>query len=154
MNENNSVIGYKVVGSDARAEVIDLFEEIWSYPGRKIVTKALYTDNPEADRNTFTKIWEKHHVNQNVNDFYVLQDIFHAQNRVLKVMKKSHANYYDASKELKAILYQVTSDDKNKIYNNEKELELKLKNWCNKWKQDYLNTKLTDKESMAILGNH
>ena len=153
MNEINCVVGYKVVGSDARLEVIDLFEEIWNCSGRQIVTKALYTDNLKTDRNTFTNVWKKYHSKANPNDFYVLQDIFHAQNRVLKVMKKSHANFYNASKELKSILYQVTSQKKENIYQNEQEIEAKLRNWCDKWSSKHMNNTFTVKESLVLIGN-
>lgn len=49
MNEFGAVVRYKIVPNDTRVYIAALLNDIWTIPGRTILTKCVYTDNVRVD---------------------------------------------------------------------------------------------------------
>ena len=145
MNEDNAVIQYKIVPNDKKEYLEELLSNIWSKT--KVTTLAMYTDHPAKDSNTIINTWNNFFDED--FDITVLQDIYHAQNRVIKVMNKRHSDFPFAEKEIKEILFNV----KTNIYKTELDLKNALNEWQNKWKNiKNFGDKMNDFQLVAFLG--
>ena len=81
----------------------------------------------------------------------MLQNIYHAQNRVLKVMNKKYSNYKIIEKEIKEIIFRVKSDINP--YKNEQNFKNELNGWITKWKnQVNFGDKYNDFQLVSYLG--
>ena len=148
MNEFGAVLAYKIVPNDTKEYLQELLTSIWSVNNNP--TKAMYTDHPSKDSktiiNTWNSIYKFKFPNQSI---IVLQDIFHAQNRVLKGMSKNHSDYKFSSQEIKQIIYKV----KTGYYEKKEDFKEKLKKWQKKWNQTKQNGyKLSDFQFVIWLG--
>lgn len=101
---------------DTRFYVCHLIAQVWEFQ-KKPLTVAIYTDNVRSDTKKIQQLWETKFPEHsapgiNVLQFYInytdiLQDIFHAQNRVDSVLLKYHPDYSNAKKELSAVFAKL-----------------------------------------------
>ena len=111
----------------------------------------MYTDHPVKDSKTIISVWNDYFDNNKEDEIIILQDIYHAQNRVLKVMNKKHSDYRAAEKEIRDIIFRVKSD--TNPYETEQEFKDKLNEWVTKWKnQVNFNDKFNDFQLVSYLG--
>ena len=149
MNEDNAVVFHKIVPNDTKEYLSELLSDIWS--NSEVITKAMYTDHPAKDSKTIISNWNQYFDKDKCDEIIVLQDIYHAQNRVLKVMNKKHSDYKIAEKEIKEIIFRVKSDINP--YENEQNFKDELNGWITKWKnQVNFGDKYNDFQLVSYLG--
>ncbi len=94
-NEYNQVLDWKIVPNDSARYIKDSLERIWSTPNRKIVPQAHYTDHVVKDTNSISSLFKEIYPKEQ-KSIDVLQDIWHAQERVFRVMDSYHADFKSA----------------------------------------------------------
>ena len=80
----------------------------------------------------------------------VLQDVWHAQQRVLKCMPSNHADYKEAKKDLKTLFAKLSA---TAAYPEKKDFVIALKQWVKKYSDASVAQKLPAKEQVMYLGN-
>lgn len=162
MNEYGAVLKFKIVPNDTRQYIQTLLEDIWTTPSRTVTTKCVYTDNVRVDHQIILECFKRCHsdVVQLCDVLQVrksiirqiltneLQDIFHAENRVLVVLSKTHADYTEASKELKAIFGRILNGSWETI----EDLQQAFEDWLLKWNEASTAEKLNDMQKVQYLG--
>ena len=76
------------------------------------------------------------------------QDLWHAQQRVLKHLSRWHADYKSSSKEFKGLFQQLLS---KKVYSRAVLCAL-LEDWKKKWSTCSAIEKLSEKQMVILLG--
>ena len=97
MDEHGMVQYYDIVPYDTRDYMKNAFEVLWGTPDREVTTQAVYTDNVRSDTNMMQACF-KSFTNHHHCLLFVLQDIWHAEQRVFKCMSSSHVDYKDAKR--------------------------------------------------------
>jgi hypothetical protein len=148
MDERNTVQFFDIVPFDSRDYMRNAFELIWGTPNRQVTTQAVYTDNCKSDKNILLACFHsfKQHENCSLD---VLQDIWHALQRVLKCMPKNHADYKEAKKDLKTLFAKL---NKPEAYPEKTGFVTALTNWLNTYSSASVAQKLPPKEQVTYLG--
>ena len=107
LNENGSVLAYKIVSNDKRDEVYNLLLELWNTPERKHITLCVYTDNPKVDESFIQMAFEETKPEGSLDILYVLLDIFHAKTRVTKELPRSHPDRKGAMSDFSTIFAKL-----------------------------------------------
>ena len=126
MDKHNTVQYFEIVPFDSRDYMRIAFETVWGTPDHCVTTTAVYTDNPKSDRNTLLDCFANFEHHQNCS-LHVLQDIWHAQKRVLKTMTPTHADYKEAKANLKTIFAKL---NKLAAYETPADLKNAFKSWA------------------------
>ena len=88
---------YDIVPYDTRDYMKNAFEVLWGTPDRQVTTQAVYTDNVRSDTNMMQACFQSFD-NHHHCSLFVLQDIWHAEERVFRCMSASHVDYKDAKR--------------------------------------------------------
>lgn len=64
------MLGFRIVPNDSRKYIRELLKEIWETPGRTVITKAVYTDNPRVDTAVVSKTFSEFYPDKTI---YILQ---------------------------------------------------------------------------------
>jgi hypothetical protein len=106
LNEIGQILAFKVVPSDTRSFLQEMLKEIWTTPDLSVKCDAIYTDNPKVDKNAILTTYHSTFPDQ-IDTLDVCLDIFHAKNRVVKELQRSHPDYRAAVSELGKIFGKV-----------------------------------------------
>ena len=150
MDERNTVQYFEIVPFDSRDYMRVAFETVWGTPDRLVTTAAVYTDNPKSDRNTLLDCFASFEQHQNCS-LHVLQDIWHAQKRVLKTMTANHADYKEAKTNLKTIFAKL---NKLAAYETPANLKTAFKEWVEQHSDASIAQKLSDEQRILYLGEN
>lgn len=133
LNEHNGVLGYEIVPDDTRIHINSLLSSIFDDipKSQRKPTKFFCTDNVLTDTDSLTGFFKK--LNPKT-DFFVLQDVFHAEQRVLRLLPKWHSDYFLASSALKKIFAILPQYD---AYPTISTFTAALNRWSKTFQQSY-----------------
>jgi len=89
------VLNYALTPTDERSYVTKCLEKVWLTPGRNVITEAIYTDNIRSDKAIIEKCFISCYPSSETI-VSIIQDIYHAEQRVLRMMPKYNYNYFSA----------------------------------------------------------
>ena len=145
INEQNAIVFYQIVPYDTRDYIKEAFRIIWNIFSQK--TQAIYTDNTVSDANAIQWAWKE---TQGTTTYpEILQDVWHALQRIVSVMSKYHPDYSSAKKELQAIFAKLQVEN---AYSVAAEFATAVKSWEQKSKTCSLAGKLNEQEQITYLG--
>lgn len=143
----------QVVPNDTHAFVESLIREIYQNCPR--FPEVIYTDNVGKDRNELKAIIRRMQqeraaasdVDQDYQEVNVVQDLYHARERIATTLPKAHPDYKPALAALKELLARVVSKDHTKHYRDTDELKDAVTAWLQKYQQPQQHLeRLSDKE--------
>ena len=107
-NEINAVLNFKVVPNDTRNYVTEIIEQIYDQIPVKdrMPMEFFFTDNVLTDTRSIQELGKKLFPERK-HKVFVLQDIWHAQQRVIAVLHKGHPDYGVAVSSIKKIFSQL-----------------------------------------------
>jgi hypothetical protein len=112
---------------DTKRHVADLIEEYFATSVTSpIITSVFYTDNVVADSPQLEKVFDKVQPN---DDIWVMQDVWHAQQRIVKLLSKRHNDYGAATKAIKAIFGRCLHTSEDGGWNDIEELSDAIEAW-------------------------
>ena len=111
LNEDGDVLYTRIVPSTKHEHVKEAFDEIYSTPGRTVVTAHIFTDNFHADNGELRSTWRRHHPNQPPSLLRVGQDHLHAKQRLLRPLDAKHPDFRSASHDLSAVFKSIRLGD-------------------------------------------
>ena len=106
------ILAFRIVPDGSHVHVVSVLEEILGLQGEQVTTKAHYSDKAKADKNLseiFTNHYSKHAGGPVTT--IILNDIWHAQNRVVKHLLKTHPDYWSAVNGMKSIFAPLVKLD-------------------------------------------
>jgi hypothetical protein len=133
LNEYGNVIGIRITPTQENIHIENMLEDIWSVKSC-VDPNCVYTDNaPLHESAVYNAL--KTRFSKSLADLkkqvHVLQDVWHAIQRIRKTLPASHPDYYVAKAELSQIYFALRNPE---AYPKKKDLEDALNNWENKWK--------------------
>jgi hypothetical protein len=133
MNEKAGVVGWRVVPTDERDHIKALLISMYSTQNKNNYKNPsfFYTDNVASDTQLLQEYFNK--IFPEYPEITVLQDIFHAEMRVIKPMQKQHPDYKVAVSELKNIFGKLKDYDSYLTSNH-------LLEQFNKWEQKFMKS--------------
>lgn len=146
-NEKSYVVGWKIVPDDTREHIIELLSTIYNRPGDHIIPQAFFTDDYDADFNLINTAFGKLYPDEKVPQ--VMQDIWHLEQRTIKLLAKAHPDYKMACKELRIIFNKVQSDNP---YTEPAEFIEALLGWAEKFSEPQITITDTTKKMQLLAG--
>ena len=132
---------------DTREYIKEAFRTIWN--DSNIETKAVYTDNTISDKSSIEWAWKESFGTESFPE--LLQDVWHASQRIIVCMNKFHPDFSSSKKELQTIFAKLQTEN---AYETPISFAQSLFNWEIKWKSCSLAGKLTDQEQIIYLGKN
>jgi len=151
MDEGGAVHWFNIVPCDSREYMRTAFRDIWDTPSRQVITQAVYTDNVRTDTNTLQDTFMTVSSHEGLPPVLVLQDIWHAQQRIFSAMSFAHADYKTAKKEFKTITAKLITPNG---YPLKQDLIDAINVWKNKWSLSSNAQKLNSMEQIHFLGKY
>ena len=105
-NELGLVIAWKIVPNDTREHVTQLIRDYYGSSPIKIPPRVFYTDDVAADKNSLKELMDDLIPE---DDFDVIQDIWHAQQRIIRLLARQHPDHYSAVTTFKNIFSRILS---------------------------------------------
>lgn len=148
-NEIDAIIAWKIVPNDTRAHVSELISEYFHEGDpTSVVTQVFYTDNVVSDQNKLQEIFTKIQPKSKVA---VIQDLWHAQQRIIKLLAKVHPDFKESTKEIRAVFQRCLLTSEEGGWPDVYSMQLAVTEWEKKF-SSIQKIKLDGEELISALG--
>jgi len=147
LNEDSKVLSFKIVPNDKREYLVLLLKEIWSNH-KEQQCQACYTDNVKVDAAFVNQAHAECFPNDPV-DPTMLLDVFHAKNRVVSEMLKTHPDFKAANSDLSSVLHELKFP---RSYPDENDFVEALSNWIKEYSSVHASLALSINDRIRFFG--